>query len=248
MKRLAIFAGVMALPFAAQANFINNGDFESGYYQFTSSYTFITYGGSTVPGLNNYGVPPSSPATDGGGAGRDTMYDEGTFTVTNLQPGAWHGSWRNDVADLNPASQGGHGYYMLLNGATTGPSTAWNQAVSGLVNGTTYYFSFDIFTAFAADNALASLELTLGSVNLGSVIAPTGTQQWKKLFVSFVYDSNTMGGDASILNLTNIANGNDFGIDNIVLSTANPVPEPFTMTLGALGIAAYVRKRRASKA
>jgi hypothetical protein len=34
--------------------------------------------------------------------------------------------------------------------------------------------------------------------------------------------------------------GNDFAIDNISLE---PVPEPFTVGLGALGLAAFMRKR-----
>lgn len=238
MKRLAIFAGLLALPFAAQANLIFNGDFELGNTGFTTSYTYVPGTGTLL-----FGAPPIAPAS---GAGQG-MYDESRYTITNAQPGAWHSAWRNDIVDLAPASQGGHGYYMLLNGATTGPSTAWNQSVAGLVDGTTYYFSFDLFTAYGLDNALASLQLNLGTVNLGSVIAPTGTQQWQQLFVSFVYDSSTMGNGAGILNLTNEAAGNDFGIDNIVLSTT-PVPEPFTMALGALGIGAYIRKRRTAKA
>ncbi len=79
---------------------------------------------------------------------------------------------------------------------------------------------------------------------IGSVSAPTGTQQWKNVALSFTYDSS-WGSISNILNIETAAAGNDFGIDNISL---DPVPEPATMALGAMGIAAFLRRRKLKKA
>lgn len=229
MKKIAVLAGLLTLPFAAQANMITNGNFEAGNTSFTTSYGYIDYDLSDPL----FGTPPVSPATGSG----DGLWGEGTYTITNVQPGAWHSLWRNDV-DL-----GDHGWYMLFNGSTTGTSNAWSQNIAGLVVGQQYQLSFDLFTAFALDTENANLNISVGGINVGSVLAPSGALQWQNLSLTFTY---TGGTDlVSLLNIETAASGNDFGIDNITL---NPVPEPFTMVLGALGIGAYIRKRRTSKA
>lgn len=228
MRKIAVLASLLGLPFAVQANMITNGGFEAGNIGFSSSYNFIDYDANPL-----FGTPPGSPAT---GVGQG-MFDQGTYTITNVQPGAWHSLWRNNV-DLT-----GHGWYMLLNGSTTGSSNAWSQNVAGLQTGQMYQLSFDIFTAFAQDTEPANIQISVGGSNVGSVVAPSGAAQWQNVFLSFTY---TGGTDlVSLLNIETAFSGNDFGIDNITL---NPVPEPFTMALGVLGIGAFVQKRRSSKA
>lgn len=229
MKKIAVLAGLLVLPFAVQANMITNGNFEAGNTGFNTSYGFIDYDNSDPL----FGTPPITPA-NGLGQG---MYDPGKYTITNVQPGAWHQLWRNNV-DLT-----GHGWYMLFNGSTTGASNAWSQNVAGLMVGQQYQLSFDIFTAFAQDTENANINISVGGNNVGSVLAPSGAGQWQNLFLTFTYTGGT--DVVSLLNTETAATGNDFGIDNISL---NPVPEPFTMSLGVLGIGAFLRRRMAKKA
>lgn len=234
MKKFWLPLVLVGLPFAAQANLIVNGNFESGNTGFTTSYTYVQGTGDAL-----YGAPPVSPA-NGPGQG---MYDEGRYTITNAQPGAWHGSWRNDI-DLT-----GHGYYMLFNGSTAaGGSSVWSQTIAPpLVDGTTYKLSFDLVTVYGLDANPANINISIGTQLVGFVVAPSGTDGWSNVFLEFTYDQS-WGSVANILNIETAASGNDFGIDNIVLTATNPVPEPFTMMLGAMGIGAYIRKRRSAKA
>lgn len=228
MKKIAVLAGLLVLPFAVQANMITNGNFEAGNTGFMTTYGYIDYDLSDPL----FGTPPGTPASAFG----QGMYDEGTYTITNVQPGVWHNEWRNDV-DMT-----GHGWYMLFNGSTDGTSNAWSQNVAGLVIGQQYQLSFDLFTAFALDTENANLNISVGGSNVGSVMAPSGAAQWQNLTFNFTYAG---GSDLiSILNVETAATGNDFGIDNISL---NPVPEPFTMSLGVLGIGAFLRRRMAKK-
>lgn len=225
--RFLTLAALAGLPLAAHANLIFNGDFELGDVGFSSDYTLVDPN-STDP----FPTPPGSPASSGGSP--VNMFDEGTYTVTDVQPGAWHIFWRNDV-DLT-----GHGQYMLFNGATTAGQAAWSQTiVPPLIVGQQYMLSFDVVTVYGADTAPASLKVSLGGDEVISVDAPLGTEQWKNVSATFTFTgSNSM---ASILNVETAATGNDFGIDNIVLE---PVPEPATLVGIGLGLMAFIRRRR----
>lgn len=230
MKKFASLAGLALLPFAAKANMVVNGDFEAGNTGFNTSYLYVDYDLVTDP---LYGTTPGTPANTGG----QGMFDEGRYTITNAQPKAWHDLWRNDVDTT------GHGWYMLFNGSTAGNSNVWSQNIAGLQIGQQYELSFDIFTAYALDNERADLDISIGGVNVGSVMAPSGTGQWETLALTFTFNgSNDL---ASILNVETAASGNDFGIDNIAM---NPVPEPTTLAISVLGIAGYLRRRRTPKA
>lgn len=229
MKRFASLAGLALLPFAASANMVVNGNFEAGNTGFTTSYLYIDYDLVTDP---LYGTPPGTPANASG----QGMYDDGRYTITNVQPKVWHDLWRNNV-DLT-----GHGWYMLFNGSTAGNSNVWSQNVTGLQAGQQYELSFDIFTAFAMDNERADLDINVGGVNVGSVIAPSGSSQWETLALTFTFNGSS--DLVSILNVETAFSGNDFGIDNVAM---NPVPEPTTLAVSVLGIAALLRRRRSLK-
>lgn len=228
MTKFASLAGLALLPLAAKANMVVNGDFEAGNTGFSTVYLYVDYD-LTDP---LYGTTPAAPANASG----QGMFDEGRYTITNAQPKAWHDLWRSDVDTT------GHGWYMLFNGSTSGSSNVWSQNVAGLQVGQQYELSFDIFTAFALDNERADLDINVGGVNVGSVIAPSGTGQWETLALTFTF--NGANDLASILNVETAASGNDFGIDNIAI---NPVPEPTTLAISALGIASFLRRRRTPK-
>ncbi|HJP83055.1 MAG TPA: hypothetical protein VJ835_06065, partial [Fimbriimonadaceae bacterium] len=215
------------VPMAASANLVLNGDFEQGNTLFTSSHILVIGTGTAL-----FPEPPVVPANGVGGVGNENMYNEGTYTVTNDEPGAWHALWRNDLDLTN------HNRYLLVNGDTSAGTTVWTQNIAGLVNGQQYRLSMDLANVLGSGTAAAHLTLSLGSATLIDVFAPTGAEQWKNVFADFSFPGG--GSNASILNAVVAFEGNDFAIDNISLE---PVPEPFTVGLGALGLAAFMRKR-----
>lgn len=226
-KKLLLSALALVVPFAAHANLIFNGDFELGNTGFGSDYTLVDPNGTSP-----FPTPPGSPANGNGNP--KNMYDEGTYTVTNVQPGAWHALWRNNV-DLTD-----HNWYMLFNGATSSGKKAWTQTiVPALTVGQKYRLSFDVVTAYGNDNAPAELQLSIGGDQVASVTAPLGTEQWKNVFAEFVFTG--ANSSANILNVETTATGNDFGIDNISLEA---VPEPATLACLGIGAAALLRRRR----
>ena len=226
--RLALLALASVVPMAANANLVINGDFESGNTGFTSSHILVIGTGTAL-----FPAPPAVPASGDGGVGNENMYNEGTYTVTNAEPGAWHALWRNDLDLTN------HDRYFLVNGATQAGVGVWSQVIPGLVDGQLYRLSFDVANALSAGTAAAQLSLSLGNSIVLNVNAPAGNQQWINVFGDFIFDGSG-GSSANILNAIVAEQGNDFAIDNISLE---PVPEPFTVGLGALGLAAFMRKR-----
>ena len=233
--KFALSAIALAIPFIASANLVVNGDFELGNTGFTSSHNLVIGTGTAL-----FPAPPVAPANavSGPGPADDNMYDEGTYTVTNAQPGAWHALWRNDL-DLI-----GHNRYMLINGDTAAGTTVWSQAiVPPLVDGQLYRLSFDVANVLSSGTAAAQLSLSLGNSIVLNVNAPAGNAQWQNVFGDFIFESSG-GSNANILNAIVAFEGNDFAIDNIILEA---VPEPFTMALGAAGIGIFLRRRMKTK-
>ncbi len=232
--KIALSALALVIPFAANANLVINGDFEAGNTGFTSDYILVDPNGTSP-----FPTPPAVPASSDGAPGSENMYNEGTYTVTNAQPGAWHASWRNNV-DL-----AGHGWYMLMNGSIVNPNTTrvWEQNIAALVVGTTYRLQFDIVNVFGGGEN-STIRFRIGANEIASVETPSGAAQWQTVFADFLYTGGSS--DATILNAEVAEFGNDFGIDNIILEVA-PVPEPFTMVLGAAGIGVFLRRRMKAK-
>lgn len=228
MRKLVLAAVLVMAPLATEANLIYNGDFELGNVGFTSDYMAIGFGGGGV-----YGVPPAIPASGYGPP--YTMYDEGTYTITNVQPGAWHALWRTGGTALDLAN---HGYYLLSNGKTIGNNHIWHQDIAGLVAGQEYVFEFDVATVFWDDTSAAHLHVNLGGTQIADVTAPSGHDPWTHVQSTFVYSGSGNGGD--ILDLVTTAVGNDYAIDNIRLT---PVPEPATIFIGSMAVAAYLKRR-----
>lgn len=225
-SKFLLCALAVVAPLAAHANLIFNGDFEAGNVGFSSDYVLVDPNGN-----DPFPTPPGSPANGGGSP--LNMFDQGTYTITNVQPGQWHSLWRNNV-DLT-----GHNQYMLFNGATESGQTAWSQTISPpLVLGQAYRLSFDVVTVYGADTAPAELRMSIGGSQLIAVTAPSGAAQWENVFADFIFTGPTS--TANILNVETTASGNDFGIDNLSLT---PVPEPTTIAGIGLGFMALLRRR-----
>ncbi len=132
----------------------------------------------------------------------------------------------------------GQGLYMIVNGDTTSGTTVWEASTNAaLVMGQQYTFSAYISNAHPASPATLDLQVDGNSVAMGS---PTGLGAWSLISGSFTASANSTA-LLSIVNSNPAFTGNDFAIDDI---SVEAVPEPATMAVLGLGLAAAARRRR----
>lgn len=227
MKTLLLAAALIAASPALAANLVVNGDFTAGNSGFTSQYAYAPSSGSA-------GTP------------------EGVYLVDT------------NAANVHPAwfsfgdKTTGTGNYLIVNGATStidGDSkVAWQQTVTAAAN--TKYF----FEAFASNiccnssftGSIAPSNLTF-TVDNGTTVTtlqtfttnPAAPGVWVGLSNSFT--SGAAGTlTLRIVNSNLASSGNDFGIDNISLSTQTTVPEPATWALliGGFTMVGFAARRR----
>ncbi|MBC8064241.1 MAG: hypothetical protein H7Y17_05385 [Chlorobia bacterium] len=224
MRKLALFASLMVMPLGAYANLITNGDFEAGNGSgFLSDYSYV--------------ANPTDPVN---------LTAAATYTITDDMPFLWHSAWRggpggnqaDDIADFDLAT---HGNYMLINGATNDALKVWYADPALSLSPGQYRFEFDMITTYRFDSALAQIRIQLGDALSSVLVAPAGTDGWQHYSVLLNFNS---GPETILFNLQEAAGGNDFGIDNLSLEA---VPEPVTVSLGVLGIAAFLRRRLKSQ-
>lgn len=209
---------------AAASNLVVNGDFEAGNSGFNSSYSFV-----------------DSSLTNSA-----SMYPEGAYTVGS-NANAYHNQWAS-VPGL-----GGSGNYLIVNGATT-PTVVWEQTVSGVAAGTSYFFE-----AFAANVCCAPgvgigtpSTITFQAIQDGSVSTlrtfTTSTMPglWQGFSNRFVAASAAPV-TLRLINASTEFGGNDFGVDRINFSVNSAVPEPasWAMLLAGFGLVGAVARRRA---
>jgi hypothetical protein len=216
---VALLLAALTISGSASANLLTNGDFSAGNTGFSSGYTFVTDG--TASGL----VP------------------ENTYTV-GQNPFANHPSFI--------AATGNN--FLIVNGATNANVDVYRSDLIGAAG--TYSFSglaanvccnntytgpngpstllFEVSTDnFATFNTIASFTTT--PPNDAGIFNPvTGAFTTTGAFQFRIIDSSLVAG------------GNDFGIDDLVITA---VPEPSTwamMILGfaGIGVLAYRRNNR----
>lgn len=230
MRALATLIIVAALPAAANAqNLVTNGDFEAGNSGFTSQYSYSPGGNST----------------------------EGQYTVRS-NPFPWNGLF---------LSRGDHttgtGLMYVGNGAPVAGQVVWQSGPIAISALTTYFFeAFTMnvcctpnYTGVNSDpNFTFRISLNGGAAtDLATLTIPANQSgAWFGLSTSFGSGSATSV-QLSLINANTTAGGNDFAVDDIILSTrsvVNAVPEPSTWALlilgfGAIGRAMRVRGERA---
>lgn len=178
----------------------------------------------------------------------NSMYDEGTWTIAT-NPFAVHDLWVDQEQLDDP--------FLIVNGSTRtqggDPLTAYQSGNIGVAAGN-YAYSYDILNVCCNANGPANTPslLTLwytsptGSqtlLTLSSVSTPT-SNGWQT--ISGTFNVAQPGGTIRIglVDDSQVANGNDFGVDNISLTA---VPEPASWALMIMGFGsagAMLRRRR----
>lgn len=184
-----------------------NGNFESGNTGFTTGYIYTT----AVNGL----------------------YPEGRYAVNNNANFNHSGFWGTDKT----SGGAGTGNFMIVNGAPA-LQTVWSQNISGLTIGRTYYLSAwglnlaggaSPLIQFAVNGTPIGTNITLTG---GATSLPAGTlYPWQRFYTTFIASSTSVV--LSIVDLQTAAGGNDFGLDDISMSTL--APPGYTTTLSVSG-------------
>ncbi len=196
-----------------------NGDFSLGNVGFHSAYT------------NN----PSSPMG---------LWTEGYYAVGN-NANAYHPNfWGYDHTMATP----GLGNYLIVNGSPPPDGKiVWEQGPVTVKPNTTYYFS-----AWAKslndEGPFAELQFNVntggGYIAIGTTavlppgVANSSNAGWVRFYGVWNSGSSTSA-TLSILDLQTAADGNDFGLDDISISTLAPVPfttDPIAVGEGSGGV------------
>ena len=243
MKRLFFVLAVGALAASqasAASNLIDNGDFELGDVGFNSDYGYVA-----DPGFY-------------------ALWGEGTYTVGENSD-LYHGLW----ADVGNHTPGGN-KYMIVNGAPEIGKAVWKSNALTLDPGT---YNFSAFVTdiccnryFNGWNALPVLTFTATTdthVPMSFVLDSQAVQvnapgTWYELSATFTLDTLAHGFIA-LNNSEGALSGNDFGLDDISLTTSSlhhndqplsPAPEPATwaMMVGGFGLIGGAMRRRTRSA
>ncbi|MGV9003767.1 beta strand repeat-containing protein, partial [Flavobacterium sp.] len=188
-------------------NLLTNGDFELG-----SSGTGFTTNGA---GYNELTIPFTGVSVPG------------NFAVTNF-PKSVNSANFYFVGDKTTSS----GKMLIIDGKNAAPANArfWlagntGTGVSGLTIGKTYTFSYWIrsvsnLVTNVATQADISIQVTGGSLVAllaGNSLAPLPAVGWKHVVYSFIATATTV--QIEMWNTKLSTNGNDFAIDDIVLTS-----------------------------
>ncbi|MGD0711150.1 MAG: T9SS type A sorting domain-containing protein [Bacteroidales bacterium] len=132
---------------------------------------------------------------------------EGTYSVV---PCAYdvHPSWSHNTKPVGDSS-----YFMVVNGNKTANVKVWEENITVFPN-TVYFFTTWVCSVHPLNPA--QLQFLVGNLTIGSIFTASAdtNNHWLQFYATWNSGTHTTA-DISIINKNTIANGNDFGLDNI---------------------------------
>ncbi len=159
---------------------------------FASNYTYVP----------NVAPDPALSGTE--------CWPEETYSVTNI-PGNVHSNWSRTTRGI-----GGTGNFMVVNGAPVDNVTIWSEDNLACKPNIVYYFSTWVCSVHPANPA--QLRFSINGVQQGSEFSPPAdtANNWVQYYTTWNSAANSQV-NLSIVNKNIIANGNDFGLDDIYM-------------------------------
>ena len=182
----------------------------------------------------------------------NTGFTSGYTYQSNLLPDATYyidtgSSVHNPFWTQNVTAHSGN-EFMIVNGDSIAGVTVYDQKNIAVLANTQYYFSAWV----TAVNSLspAVLQFSINGTNINSPLTiSSNVGVWQELFVPW-FSGTATAAEIMLLNENTTFVGNDFGLDDLALSTINPVsiPEPLTLSIFGVGVAGVAALRRRKKA
>lgn len=134
--------------------------------------------------------------------------------------------------------------FMIVNGDPTSGVSVYDAMNIAVLPNTQYYFSAWVTSLSTPSPAILQFSINSAAINSPLTIS-SNVGMWQELYVPWFSGTNTTA-DISLLNENTALQGNDFGLDDIALSTTTPVsvPEPITLSIFAAGLAGAGALRR----
>jgi len=187
---------VLGKYYESDSTMTTNGGFESGNTGFTSYYTYNS----------------------------TSVWNEGVYSISSVAHNV-HSSFCSTCYDHTFGTSSGH--YMIVNGNPTANVSVWQQTISINPN-TKYRFSCYVMTVNNQTmplNKVAHLQFYVNNEVGQEFYADTQHGTW--VLASFDWESgyNDHSATIKIINLNTVADGNDFGLDDIWFSPMIDCPK-----------------------
>jgi hypothetical protein len=182
----------------------------------------------------------------------NTGFTSGYTYQSNLLPDATYyidtgSSVHNPFWTQNVTAHSGN-EFMIVNGDSTAGVTVYDQKNIAVLANTQYYFSAWVTAVSSPSPAVLQFSINGTAINSPLTIS-SNVGVWQELFVPW-FSGTATAAEIMLLNENTAFVGNDFGLDDLALSTISPVsiPEPLTLSIFGVGVAGVAALRRRKKA
>lgn len=157
-------------------------------------------------------------------------WDEGVYNV-----GANIHAWHSGMAACGDHTTG-DGNMLMVNGATITNVKVWSQTITVIPN-TNYAFSAWLQNISYLNPA--ALQFSINGNNIGNIFnANSSSCVWEKFYAMWNSGSSTSA-TISIVNQNNIANGNDFALDDISFAPVSILRDSVKIIVDTPSVKAY---------